>query len=239
MAVTDDITAFAQSIYRVFKGRTYDDITSVDGQDYVAQVIDQTNQLLDELETLTDTNNNLVDWWWTKQRQYEFGTIAAGDDFIAILDTVNNVIKAPRRYVTITVNGVIVSKWKVVAPEQISNAPGATVQLLCAVEGKDLVFSRPFTDDEDGGTVKADVTLLLPRMALDNADILTVVTPKQLLILGVAKNITLPDIVQGGLSPSYVQKYTDLLQSAITRSMSSTESDSVSRESFAGIGGIY
>ena len=84
----------------------------------------------------------------------------------------------------------------------------------------------------------ADVETSLPRMSTTNVKILSIVKPKQLLILGVAKNSTLPDIVQGGLSPSYVQKYNDLLQGAIARNNSSTQADTIDRDNFSNIHGV-
>lgn len=90
----------------------------------------------------------------------------------------------------------------------------------------------------------ADVIDYIPRLeaAVDgqyNADMLDLVTPKQLIILGVAKNATLPDIVQGGISPSLTQKYNDLLQKAILENNKTAEVYTVERESFDFIRGVW
>jgi hypothetical protein len=64
------------------------------------------------------------------------------------------------------------------------------------------------------------------------------VQPFLLLKLGVAKNVTLPDIVQGKLSPSYAQKFGDLLQGAIARSIASAAAPVTPRDSYSSIRGV-
>ena len=51
----------------------------------------------------------------------------------------------------------------------------------------------------------------LPKLSETDVTLLDTVDPVQLIVLGVIKNQTLPDVVQGGLTPSFTQKYADLL----------------------------
>ena len=239
MAVIDDLRAFAQSVYLVIKNRYYDDITDEDGQVYVNQVIDWTNQFLDELEGELDASGQSINWRWVRFPGYTLGTVTEGDSSVAVPAEVNNLIANEKRYVLITVGGDVVSRWKVVDPEQINNSRTHNNQEYCAQVGDNIVFSRPFNSKEAGGTITGDITKYITRLSLSNVDALATVKPKQLLVLGVAKNATLPDIVQGGLSPSYVQKFNDLLQGAMARNAASSEADVAEREDFGSVSGVY
>lgn len=239
MAAIDDLTAFAQSIYLVIKNRYFDDIAGEDGQVYLAQVVDWTNMFLDELETEIGPDGQPIDWTWTRESAATLGTAregAASIDFDT--EGFDNLITEESRYVQILQDGTPVSNWAVVAPSQISSKTDRITEDMVALVGETLTFSRAFKDSEDGGTIVGDVTLPLPRISMTNVDLLTTVKPKLLLILGVAKNATLPDIVQGGLSPSYAQKYNDLLQNAIARSMTSSLNDTGQRDNYGYVGGV-
>lgn len=239
MSATTDLQAFAQSIYLVIKNRYFDDLASADGQTYLAQVVDWTNQFLDEIENEVDPSGNPIDWTWVRQNGVTLGTVTTGDSSIDFdTDSYNNLLTDQGRYVQITVGGQVVSNWAVVTPADMTNKPNGSTPDTCALIGDTIVFSRVFNSNESGGTITGDVSEPLPRMSLTNVEILTTVKPKQLLILGVAKNATLPDIVQGGLSPSYTQKYTDLLNNAIARNMASTMDARAERDGFSYIGGV-
>lgn len=248
MAAIDDLTAFAQSIYLVIKDRYFDGITGADGQTYLQQVVDWTNMFLDELETEVDPEGNPIDWTWARSDGERLGTARQGKSSVDFdLDDFLNLIAEEGRYVQIVVGGAVVSNWAVVAPSQITSKTDRITEDMVALVGGSLVFSRAFLDYEDTGTIIGDVTAPLPRLTYTlssgnvtnpNVDLLTTVRPKTLLILGVAKNATLPDIVQGGLSPSYAQKYNDLLQNAIARSLTSSVVDTAARDDYSGVGGV-
>lgn len=236
MAYPLAITNFAQSVYLVVKNRYLDDIADSDGQLFISQVVDWTNQLLDELETVTDASGKVVDWNWLRSMDESLDTATVGSNSIDLDDSILNVVANPDRPIRIEVGGKVISTWLVVAPGQISSNPSKN---LVAKVGATLFFSRKFNDAEDGGTIIGDITSSITRMTSTISDVLTTVKPKQLLILGVAKNSVLPDIVQGGLTPSYVQKYNDLLQSSILTNNQSADSDYALRDDNSFIGGVY
>jgi hypothetical protein len=248
---TTDLQNFAQSVYLVIKGRYFDDITGTDGVTFQQQVADWVNQYIDELENMVDNNGELVNWRWARELAYELGTVAAGDTSITAPTGVQNLIANEKRYVQIlsAADSSVLSNWTVVAPEDISDDSNKVDEDMCTFVNGNIQFSREFNDEEDGGTIIGDAIVSLPRMVVSvdgsgnlsatNVKILTTVKPKQLLILGVAKNATLPDIVQGGLSPSYVQKYNDLLQGALAKNSASARSDVMERENFSGITGVW
>lgn len=242
-----ELQNFAQSVYLVLKNRYYDDITSDDGNTFVLQIADFINQYLDELETEVGPDGEPVDWRFARSNGVSLGTATAGDAAIDFDTTAYfNLIAEENRYVQITQDGTVIANFAVVDPGQIANS-GITED-MCAQIGSQIVFSRVFTAEEDGGTITGDVTTPIPRVAASvsgssitctNAKALALVKPKQLLILGVAKNSSLPDLVRGKLSPSYVQKYNDLLQNAIARNMATGSSDTVVQEDFGYIAGNY
>ena len=238
MAPTDQLKAFAQSVYLVIKNRYYDDLNGVDGQVYLSQVIDWTNQYIDELESEVGSNGEPINWSWVRQNGYTLGTALLGATSLAMPSGINNILTDERRFVQIIQNGKIVSDWAVVAPGDIGNVSGRPTDDACAVTGQTIQFSRAFRDTEAGGTITGDITTPIPRLSTTNLKALTLVKPKQLLILGVAKNATLPDIVQGGLSPSYTQKYGDLLKNAVARNEASMLVGIAQRDNYGYIGGV-
>lgn len=238
MSPTAQLQAFAQSVYLTIKNRYYDDVEGADGQAYIAQIIDHTNMYVDELENVVGTSGHLVDWWFNRSSGYSLGTATEGVASITLPTAIDRLLTDEMRYVQVQQDGLTVSNWAVVAPKDITNQANRVVEDTCAIAGGSLVFSREFRDTEQGGTIVGDVTLKLPRLALTNVKLLSQVRPKQLLILGVAKNITLPDTVQGKLSPSFVQKYNDLLTAAIARSMATSVANKTARDTYGHIGGV-
>ena len=238
MSPTAQLQAFAQSIYLAKKGRYFDDISGTDGQEYVNQVIDWTNMFVDELEDTLDPSGEIVDWWFARENGYELGTATQGEAIIDLPSEINRLITDELRYVQITQDGTVVSNWAVVQPGDITNNTNRITEDMCAVVGESLVFSRVFRDTEEAGTIIGDVSLSLPRLTSTNVKLLTLVKPKLLLKLGVVKNSILPDIVQGGLTPSFSQKYDTLLAGAITRSMATSTARKATRDNYSGIGGV-
>lgn len=239
MSPKAQIEAYAQSIYLIIKNRYIDEIEGADGQVYVSQVIDWTNLFLDELESTTDSEDKLVDWWFARQNAFDLGTVVASANSILVPPAVDRLTADERRYVQIAVGGTVVSNWAVVHPKDIDSRASFGAQDMCAQVGTSLVFSRSFRDTEVGGAITGDVLLRLPRLSATNVKVLTLIRPGLLLKLGVAKNATLPDIVQGVLSPSYSQKFTDLLNGAIARSNASSVAATAVRESYSDVRGVY
>lgn len=242
MAAIDDIRAYVNRVYLVVKGRYFDDLTSDDGLNIVNQTIDWTNMFIDELEEETGPTGELIDWLWCRQNGQTLGRARQGAASIDWDTDYNNLIAEENRYVQVTQGGIVVSNFAVVAPNQISSKSDRVVEDMCSKVGNTIVFSRAFKDYEDGGTIIGDITIPIPRLSLTDASVLTgenAVKPQQLLILGSAKNSSLPDIVKGGLSPSYVQRYTQLLNNAKIRNSASASSEVAARDNYSGISGVY
>ena len=247
---TQDLTTFAQSVYLVIKNRYFDDIASEDGQVFITQVVDWVNMFLDELENTVGPDGQIIDWWFARDN-ITLGTATAGAKSIAIPNTVDHLITDESRYVQIAdATGKILSNWAVVKPADIDNS-GKPQADKCAVVGSNVVFSREFTAEEADNSITADVVTKLPRITYKvgtdanktitatNIKLLTTVRPQLLLKLGVAKNATLPDIVQGKLSPSFATKFDGLMTGAIARSIASSQAAQAGRQSFSGVRGVY
>lgn len=234
MTPQERLEAFAQSVYLTKNNRYYDDITGEDGQSYVAQTIDWANLLVDELE-------READWNCVRDNDHDFGVIATPTSTFALPATIRKLVVDADRPLVIMQDGSIVSTWEVVDPNQITRrTPYPSTAQRVTVVKRSIVFSRPLDDTEVGGTVIADAIEYLPRLVggvTPNVDLFDTFEPYQLLVLGVAKNATLPDIVQGGLSPSYVQKYNDLLDKSVMENDASSTADEVVRDDYGYIGG--
>lgn len=251
MAAIDDFTTFAQSVRLIIKNQYFDGVSTTDGQTFLAMTADWCNMFLDELETETGPDGQPVDWTWARTNGETLGRARLGKASIDFDPTeFLNLIAEQNRYVQVVNGGAVVSNFAVVSPAQITNKTDRVTEDSCALVGTTIVFSRAFKDYEDGGIIIGDVTAPLPRIvyavdatsgafSVSNVDLLTTVRPALLLKLGVAKNNTLPDIVQGGLSPSYAQKYNDLLQGAIARSLTSSQGDTAARDNYSGVAGVY
>lgn len=248
MTPLEQLQAFTQSVYLVIKGRYFDDIDTSDGTVLVQQTVDWANMFVDELETEVSPDGTPLDWKWLWQMGAELGSATQGDASITTPSTVNYLLADENRYVQITVGEAVVSNWVVVSPDQISNKGDRVTQDMCAQVGSSIVFSRAFKDYEAGGTITGDITIKFPRitytisggvLTVTNLKLLTTVQPKTLLILGVAKNASLPDIVQGGLSPSFAQKYADLLNNAIARNNTGAVANVAQRDNMSDVAGVF
>lgn len=231
------IKAFANSVYLATRNKYYDDFTTEDGVIYLAQIVDWINQYLDELEMETDEDGNPIDWDFARRNDVIIGRISATNQRFSLNDGILRLVVDENRPLVIMQDGTIISHWNVV-PANIITRTNTTDNLVSVVNGVAL-FSRPLNETELGGNVVADVIDILPRVTDRDTTILDTVKPKQLLILGVAKNATLPDITQGGISPSLTQKYADLLSGAKAKNSVSSISGSITREDFSNIGGVY
>ena len=240
----------------MIKDRYFDDLTSVDGQVFLSQTVDWLNMFIDELEYELDSDGQPIDWIWVRVPNQTLGVASTGLNFIA-WDSVsfNNLITGTERFVQILspVDGVTpVANFTVVNPSEMSNDSLRNNLDMCTLVNGNIVFSRNFVSAENGGTIQGDVTTYLPRLQTGistsganngqliatNADIFKTVKPLTLLKLGTVKNAILPDIVKGGLQPSYVQKYNDLLTNAINRSMDSSLSPTADYDDYGAVRGV-
>lgn len=232
MTPTEELTALAQSIYLVMYNR-YNDVEGDELTTFIAKTVDWVNQYTPELELEADwnylrTNGNLI------------STIV--DPAIQAYDlpaTVRKAVVSPYRDVTISFDGSVVSTFKMVNPSQIADPTDPETKDRATVINRTLVLSRPLTAEEVGGELRCDTIDFMPQLTTDDTTLLSLVQPKQLIILGVAKNSTLPDIVQGGISPSIAQKYGDLLKKAVMENNESADASDIPREDLSFIRGVY
>lgn len=231
------------------KGRDFDDIAGDDGQVFLSQMARWANMFVDELESETTPDGKPVDWWFSRSSGYALGTVPTSGQSVDLPTAVNRLTTDEERYVQITdASGVVQSNWLVVHPKDISSKSERNKQDMVAVVGSSMQFSRAFTTAEAAGAITGDVILALPRVLYStgptgtilatNVKLFTTVQPLLLLKLGVAKNVSLPDIVQGKLSPSYAQKFKDLLDGAIARSEATAIAQVTARDSFGGVRGV-
>jgi hypothetical protein len=239
MSPKAQIEALAQSVYLRIKNRQYDDILGTDGQIFVANIIDFANGWLDEFETELTPSGDPLYWNVMTRLNYTLGTAAVNTASVVLPTAVSELIIEEERYVQVQQGGITVSNWLVVSPDGITNKTSRVTEDVCTSVGGTLVFSRQFKSTEDGGTIVGDVTLPFPRFTLTNAKSLSLIKPRELLILGIAKNSVLPDIVKGTLTPSFVQKYQDLLTGAVTRNEYAAKADTIISEDYSRIRGIF
>lgn len=240
MTTTEKLQKFAQSVYLTRYNRYIDDITDTDGVEEIAKAIDWTNMYLDELMAETDPEGRPIDWFFFRENDVEIGTISTSTQTFDLPDGVLRLVIDEFRPLVISQDGTTISEWDVVAPSQLTNRDRyLTSEQRVSYVGDQIVFSRPLNDGEIGGTITADVINKPTELSLNNVDLLDQVKPKLLLILGVAKNATLPDIVQGGTSPAFAQKYNNLLEGAKARSQASSIPSEASRQDYGNITGIF
>ena len=227
-----EILKLAQKIYLAEFNR-YNDVDGEEADEFIDQTIDWVNQFIPELELEAD-------WNYLRENSAELGTItAAGITSFPIPDGVRKLVISPYRDVTISQDGSVVARFKLVNANQISDPNDPDTSDRATVVGRSVVFSRAFTEQEIGGVVAADVINAMPELARDDTELLELIKPLQLVVLGVAKNATLPDIVQGGISPSLTQKYADLLQRAVAENNATSDSSFAPREDFNFIRGVW
>ena len=240
--MTDEqrIADFVQDLYLTRYNRELDS-TAVGDEDYLIErnkTIRWANMFADELEQETDTSGQPINWNFLRDDNLELGEITEAGQLFTLPAEVLRLVFDENRPLTLEYDGTVVARFDVVDPNQITRRTDATEDRVTVVGGN-LAFSRPFTEEEIGATVVADVINKIPRLTASSAEMLTTVKPYQLLILGVAKNATLPDIVQGGLSPSFAQKYADLLEQVKLNNDVSSTADGYNADDYGYIGGIW
>jgi hypothetical protein len=226
------IAKLAQSAYLAVTGN-YNDVTGTELAEFLDKTIDWCNQLTAEIELEAD-------WNYLRTNAYDFGTVtAAAQQTIELPDEVRKIITSPYRDLVLSSDGAIISRFKTVKPSQIADPRNPETKSRVTTVNRTLVFSRPFTAEEVGATIQSDVVAPMPQLSLVDTELIDIVTPYQLLILGIGKNISLPDLVRGGTSPSFVQKYNDLLKKAVMENDATAEADDADRENLSFISGVW
>jgi hypothetical protein len=226
------IEKFAQSVHLAANNRYFDDLAGTDGQEYIAQIIDWCNQFIEELELETD-------WAYVRSNDFEIGDLASLSQTFELPITIRKLVVDEGRPLRILQDSTAVSNWDVVPPNLITNPNDRNTSDRVTVVNNKVIFSRPLRDTELAGVVSADVIHPIPRLSATDVSVFDIVSPYQLLVLGVVKNTTLSDIVQGGLSPSFTQKYKDLLDKAHLENQQSSLAASTIRDDYGYLGGIF
>lgn len=229
--MNEQLEQFVQDVYLTRFNRFIDDIDDTDGQEEVTKTIRWTNMFLDELE-------READWGFVRHNDENLGTISSVSQVFELPEEVRKLVVNSERPLILKTGDSIVARFEVVDPNQITRRLYSSDDRVATV-GRNLVFSREFNDYEIGATVEADVLYSIPRLTLTDIDLLDVIPSYQLLVLGTAKNATLPDIVQGGLQPAFVQKYNDELEKTKAENDASSGGNVIVSDDYGSIGGIW
>lgn len=234
MTEEEKIKAFAQKVILTQTGKRMDvdDIEGEEGEAYLEALVDWVNLFTGELELEAD-------WQYLRENEATIGLISSYDNMIELPAGVRKLIVNENRNLLIKQGDAIVSVWDIVSPNIITQRQEDPYRGRVATINNKVVFSRPLTDDELGGTVHADVIHTMPQLALNDATIIETIKPTRLLVLGVAKDATLPDFVRGGISPSLAQKYADLLDKAVEENDASALAADIIVEDFGRLRGVY
>jgi hypothetical protein len=239
------IQQFVNDVYLTKFNRFVDNLADSTDEDAVAEIAKVArwaSMFCDELELERDDENKPINWSFLRDNDVDLGTInTLGQTFLLPSTPVRyrKLVVAPRRPLSILHDTSVIARFGVVEPDQITKRTDDAVSDRVAVVNRKLIFSRPFRDTELTGHLVGDALRYIPRMTTTDATMLRTVPYYELLVLGVAKNATLPGIVEGGLSPSLTQKYNDLLEGAKAESADTTGMDTMDHEDFGYIGGVY
>lgn len=239
MTRQERVEQFVQDVYLVRFNRRISNIASTGGQEEVAKTLSFCRMFRHELESEKNLDGTPINWSFARTNDNTFGTINSASQIFSLPDDVRRLVVDEDRPLVLMFDGTIISKFDVVEANQITRRRiDPSIDDRVAVVRNSLVFSRNFKDYEIGATVMADTIEKFPELTLTNTDLLDMV-PYQLLVLGTAKNSVRPDIVQGGLTPSFVQQYADELDKAIAENNATSGADSAVYEDFSGIRGVF
>lgn len=234
-----DVPLFAQAVYLQTHG-IENDVTGADLTAFLTNTITWANFFASDLELAAD-------WKWLRTNNNTLGTVTNTTQY-TLDPTIRKPIYHPQRMLTIQQDGVIVSSWTIVDPDQIQADPRYALRSSSAnYSGPDyvmfdngvLTFSRLPKDYELNGTIVADTIAWIPQLTLTDSTLLTTVTPPKLLILGVAKDQLPPDLVRGGLASLIETRYNKLLAQAIQDNGGSSMDDDSMADDLSDVGGVY
>lgn len=236
------VKQFANDVYLTKFNRFIDGIDDPEDEDAATEVLKVcrwASLYVEELELETDDDGRTINWNFLRENDVDFGTLSVAGQTFELPTGYRKLVVDQRRPLTIGHDGTIISRFSVVEPNQITKRTDGDTGDRVTMVGRKLLFSRPFRDYELGGTLIGDGLKPIPRMTVTDAAMLRTVPYYELLVLGVAKNATLPGIVEGGLSPSLTQKYADLLTGAKTENENSSLADEMVEDDFSNIGGVW
>lgn len=240
MAAIDDITNFAQAVYLQTHGIT-NDVTGSDLTDFLNQMIIWANMYASELELKAD-------WKYLLTSNNQLGTVKANTQSYTLDDSIRKPVYHPQRLLTIQQDGVVVSQWTLVNPDQIQGDPRQipvnnsgpyTGPNYAMFDQGVLTLSRPPKDYEVGGTLVADTIAWIPKLTLTDSSLIQIVTPPKLLVLGVAKDSLPPDLVRGGLAQLMETRHDKLLADAIKDNGGTSMDDESMPEDLGYVAGVF
>lgn len=232
MAAIDVITDLAQDAYLTVNGVENDD----EGEDltqFQNDFIRGFNLWKDEFE---------LEAYWLNLRvnDYELATISDTTTFsFELPDEYRAPVVNQNRYLKFVVDGTVIAKFKMVDPSQVVVDDAWDRPDRATFLGRNIVLSRVPKEVEVGATIVLDVVEWMPDLTRADDTAIGLLPNKQLAVLGVAKNTSLANVVKVSLSPSFVQKYNNELQKAITQNNLTTEIDELQRDDYSYIGGIW
>lgn len=240
MTDQEKLNQFVKDVYLVRFNRDID-LTTTGGQTEIAKTLSFARMFLNEIESEKNPDGSPINWNWTRTNDNIFGTIAAVDQIFALPEDVRRLVVDEDRPLVLMYDGAIISKFEVVEANQITRRRlDPSIEDRVAVVRRNLVFSRQFKDYEIGAEIMSDtIDKLTPMTSTPLNVALLDIIPYQLLVLGTAKNSVRPDIVQGGLAPSFIEQYADELDKAIAENNATSMADSAVYDDYSGIGGIY
>ena len=239
MTNQERVDQFVQDVYLVRFNKRLSSLTDNTGTEEVAKTLAFCRMFIKELESERNPDGTPVDWSFARTNDNDFGVISSASQIFELPDGVRRLVIDEDRPLVLMYDGSIITKFGVVEPNQITRRRvDPSIEDRVATVKRSLAFSRTFKDFEIGATVMADTIEDLPELSVSDVELLDMV-PYQLLVLGTAKNSVRPDIVQGGLAPSFIEQYADELDKAIANNNATTSGDSIVYEDLSGIGGVY
>lgn len=232
MAAIDNIRALAQKTYYTINGATNDD-TGDDLEEFENNFIIGFNLWKDEYESEAYWNSVRVN-------DYVLATIANITTFsFTLSDTYRTPVIDMDKYVKFVIDGIIISKFKLVDPSQRIVDDELERPDRATFVGRNIVLSRAPRIEEVGAQIVLDVVQYIPDLARNDDSALSLIYNQNIAVLGVAKNNTLADVTKVSLSPSFAQKYSNELNKAIAINNSTNEVDSMRGDDYSNIGGIW
>lgn len=239
------IKQFVNDVYLTKFNRFVDTLTDTspdaDALSEAEKVARWATMWTNELFLERDNEGRLINWKFLRYNNVDIATIATVNQAIIVPTGYKRLVISDQRPVTITHDGTVVARFATVDPNQqtkrVDNWTGDRVTQL----RNELYFSRNFYDTELTGHIIADLLKMMPAFTTASTAFLDALPEEyyELAVLGVAKNATLPGIVEGGLSPSFAQKYGDLLEGAKADNQNTSEVDDGTGDDYGYIGGIY
>lgn len=230
MSMTHTMENLAQSAYRIVNG-SRNAATGTALTSFVALYRDWANDFISELELETD-------WSWWRIQDHDFGA-ASNDTPLVLPEDFRKLVVNIDRPVYLQHDGITVASFLVVDPNNVNN-PAETQKedRVTVIDGK-FIFSRAFRQEEIGAKVIGDYMQYAPEITDADVAVIDVIKPYKMLTLGIAKDVSLPDLVQGGISPNIEQRYLKALSLAVAQNAQSVATGTAPYESYAGIGGSY